>query len=154
MFEVLIASSIMAVAVAAISQAVSTGQVQTHVALHEMRANQLAEALMEEIIALPYNDPDGGGAIGPESGEVQPSQFDNVDDFHGFSETIGQVKDLAGNSYPSSFSRFGRSVSVQTSSVTAAQLGGTFDGLNVVVTITDNNGQTWTLSRFIPQSTP
>ena len=52
--EVLIASAILSFAVAAISQAIVAGQTQTYEALHAQRGMSLADALIEEIQALPY----------------------------------------------------------------------------------------------------
>lgn len=54
----------------------------------------LAGDLMEQIVRLPFHDPTGvtsDYSPGPESGD-----FDNVDDFHGYTELQGQVKDAAG----------------------------------------------------------
>ena len=50
----------------------------------------LAEALVAEIVALPFNDPSGSviDPIGPNSGEAGATRaaFDDCDDYHGFSE--------------------------------------------------------------------
>ncbi len=144
------ASTILALSVLAITHAVTAGQEQTHYAMHEMRAMSLAEALMEEIQDLPYNDPDGASVAGPESGESTRSQFDNCDDFHGFAETAGQVKDQSGTSYPSEFSKFTRSVTASYATLSLPTVGST-NGLNVTITIGDGTGKTWTLQRFIPE---
>ena len=116
--EALLASVILAVAVAAVSQAIVAGQMQSYSALHRRRAVDLAEALMEEVLRLPYNDPDGASAPGPEAGESGRSSFDNIDDYHGFSETGGSVADLAGGTYASAFQGFSRSVTVASGTVT------------------------------------
>lgn len=51
--ECLMASAITAIAVAAIAQAVGSGQMQTADSLHVQRANNLATALMDEVLCLP-----------------------------------------------------------------------------------------------------
>jgi len=59
----------------------------------------LAGDLMEQIVRLPFHDPTGVASDyspGPESGETGPANFDNVDDFHSYTELQGQVKDAAG----------------------------------------------------------
>jgi prepilin-type N-terminal cleavage/methylation domain-containing protein len=59
----------------------------------------LASDLMEQILRLPFHDPAGGTSDyspGPEPGETQPANFDNIDDFHGYTESEGQVKDATG----------------------------------------------------------
>jgi len=56
----------------------------------------LAGDLMEQIVRLPFHDPTGVASDyspEPESGETGPANFDNVDDFHGYTELQGQVKD-------------------------------------------------------------
>ena len=108
--EGLLASALLAFAVAAVSQAVLAGQMQTVAALHHRRAVELAEALMDEILRLPYDDPGGPSTPGPEGGETDRSAFDNADDYHGFSETAGSLADAAGTVHPTPFQDFTRSV--------------------------------------------
>ena len=47
----------------------------------------LADMLLAEIVALPFEDPDGGTSIGPDTGETTGtrSEFDDVDDYHRWS---------------------------------------------------------------------
>lgn len=63
----------------------------------------LAEDLMAEITRLPYSDPDTiTVALGPEAGETTRAHYDDVDDYHGFSETGPRTRDgvlLAGNDW-------------------------------------------------------
>lgn len=60
-------------------------------------AAKLAGDLMEEILLKPFHDPDGTDySPGRDAGEIVIGDFDNVDDFHGYSEPQGQVKDSAG----------------------------------------------------------
>jgi prepilin-type N-terminal cleavage/methylation domain-containing protein len=149
--EVLMASAILAFAVAAISFAVSTGQAQTHNALHELRALSLAEAMLEEIVAFPFSDPDGGAAPGPDAGESDRWTFDNCDDYHGYAEPLGEVLDADGEAYHSSFARFSRSVTCTYDAQAIAPLGGAISGLTVTVTVTDDKGRAWQARRFIPE---
>ena len=146
------AASILALSVAAITQSVVTGQQQTYEALHDLRAVSLAESLLEEIMALPYADPDGASAAGPDAGEAARADFDNADDFHGYSEPLGLTTDIAGQAYPSTFARFGRDVTATYT--TADSLGQTRPGLLVVITVTDERDRMWTVQRFIVEPTP
>ena len=59
-------------------------------------AGMLASEMMEEILAKPFEDPQGGGAVGPESGESSRSNFDNIDDYDGYSESAGAIADMSG----------------------------------------------------------
>ena len=108
---------------------------------------------MEEIIALPYSDPQGDPqALGPEAGETTRAQYDNVDDFCGKAvdaDAGGVVKAATGTNYPTPFQRFARTVSCNNSSVTVTGLGGALPGLTVTVTVTDGGDPVATLSRFV-----
>ncbi len=151
--EVLIASAILAYAVAAITYAISTGHAQTYNALHELRALSLAESLMEEIVAKPYVDPQGAGAVGgPDEGEASRADFDNCDDYHGFTETIGNLHDAQGAAYPAAFAPYSRSVTAVYENLSFTALGETIAGLTVTVTVTDDHGRSWQAARFIAES--
>ena len=148
--EVLIAATVLAFAVAALTQAIVAGQVQTHDAMHRTRAILLAEAMLDEVLSKPYDDPDGETSPGPEDGESKRTQFDNVDDYHGFTEMTGRVTDHAGNAYPDAYDRFQRSVTVKEKTVKIEP----FDdrkGMMVTVTVRDQRDGQWTVSRFVPE---
>lgn len=72
----------------------------------------LAEDLLNEIMTLPYEDPDGGIAFGIEVGETLSlrTSFDDADDFHGTSEN--PPVDADGNPIAGA-ERFTRNVAVQ-----------------------------------------
>ena len=79
-------------------------------------AARLASDLLEEIIRLPFHDPGGGASPGPESGETVPTGFDNIDDYHGYSELQGQVKDVDGAVFSvtdSGYANFSRDVTCE-----------------------------------------
>ena len=149
--EVLIASVVLAIAAAALTQAIVAGQVQTSEALRDWRAVSLAEALLEEVLALPYDDPQGASAPGPEAGENSRASFDNCDDFHGFTETAGNLTDATGAAYGQTFQIFSRSVTAAYTTQTPPGLGGPINGLDVTVTVTDDRQTTWSISRFIAE---
>jgi prepilin-type N-terminal cleavage/methylation domain-containing protein len=151
LMEVLIASTVLSLCVLAITQLVSSGQMQTYDALHRDRAIALAEALLEEMIALPYADPEGAEALGPDAGETGRSTFDNIDDFHGYAETLGHAVDVAGQAYATPFHRFSRSVSCQGTTVSLGGLD--VEGLSASVTVQDESGRQWSVTRFFPRPT-
>ena len=151
LIEVLIASAVLAFAVVAICQAVVAGQMQTYEALHQLRGMALAEAMVEEIQALPYADPEGAADAGPDAGETSRDLFDNADDFEGFEETAGNVVDADGTSYGNAFAHFSRTVTATYGTVTVDDLSGPVTGLTVASTVTDDRGTTWTATRFIPE---
>lgn len=108
--DAILASVLLATAVVAISTALVAGAQQTYEAVDGRRGTELAESLMEEILSLPYSDPGGASLPGPEAGEPTRASFDNVDDYHGYSESAGAVVDRSGNPYPAEYSRFARFV--------------------------------------------
>jgi hypothetical protein len=64
----------------------------------------LAEELLEEILLKPFEEPDDGDEaaepvenFGPELGESDRSQYTAIDDFHGYEEAAGTIRDLAGD---------------------------------------------------------
>ncbi len=146
--ECLVASSILAFAVLAIVQAVVAGQMQTVDALHRARGLELAEAMMDEVMRLPYTDPNGGSEVGR-------ANFDNLADYQGFSEAAGAVADAAGVLYTAPFQDFSRSVSIAPanggSGITVTGLGAALPGLTITVTVQDSAGVTWTLTSFRAQ---
>lgn len=149
--EAVLASVILAISVGAIAQAVIAGQMQTYVAMQSRRGVELAEALADEVLRLPYEDPNGPSAPGPEAGESSRSSFDNADDYHGFSESAGAVAGPAGTVYPSSYRDFSRSVTAAYGSVSVTGFADAVPGLTVTVTVQDSAGITWSVTRFIAQ---
>lgn len=151
--EVLIASAILAFAVAAIAQAIVAGQMQVYAALYELRAASLAESMIEEIIAKPYADAEGATDAGPDTGETSRTLFDNADDYHGYTEAIDDdIADASGVAYPAAFQDFARSVTCVYGTADSG-LGDPVTGLTVTITVTDATSRTWTSSRFIPEPT-
>ena len=149
--EALLATAVLAFAVIAVTQAIVAAQTQAEDALVQQRAMSLAEAMLEEILSLPYADPEDIDVAGPDTGETTRQLFDNMDDYHGYSEAVGALTDITATAYPDTYQRFARSVTASFGSVNVAALGGNTDGLTVTVTITDTPGRTWTLSRFVPE---
>lgn len=149
--EVLIASAILSFVTLAIVQAVTAGQANTLDALKRARADALAQSLLEEILSKPYTDPDEAGAIGPEGDESGRSDFDNVDDYHGYSESAGGLVDHAASAYPTAYQVFNRSVAIVALTNSVAALGGDHTGVQVTVTVSEPNGRTWVVTRFVPE---
>ena len=86
----------------------------TYIATEDGDAHRLAEDLMEEILTLPYEDPDGSPVLGIESSEPSinsdRSAFDDIDDYNGWSSN--PPEDAAGNPLPGR-TGWARSVTVQ-----------------------------------------
>lgn len=148
LMEVLMASVVLSLAVAAISQAVISGQSHTYDSVDRMHSAALAQALMEEVTALAYPvaDEEGNFPARPRSRPL----YDSVDDFADYEEAAGQLADQAGNDYPQAYQTFSRQVSVTASNLNVAGLG-KVEGLQVQVTVTSAQGRTYQLVRFVPK---
>ncbi|MEM6392556.1 MAG: prepilin-type N-terminal cleavage/methylation domain-containing protein [Planctomycetota bacterium] len=149
--EVLVASTILAFITLAVINAIAVGQQQAIAALDDGRAAALAEATLEEVLALPYADPGGDTTFGPDAGESTRADFDALDDYHGWSQAANSITDPAGVAYPSTFQDLQRSVTVVDRTVSVASLGGDHTGRAITVTVTDPGGRTVTLERFIAE---
>jgi hypothetical protein len=149
--EALIASAVLAFVVAAVSQAIVAGQMQSYAGLDEHRAIMLGEELMERVLAMDYVDPEGATGLGPDSGESTWADFDNADDFHGYEETPGNLIDPMGVPYGQEFQTYTRSVATEYTTLSITGFSEDLTGLSVTVTVTSEQGQTWMLTRFIPE---
>lgn len=61
-------------------------------------ARELASELMAEIFSNRFEDRQISGTIGPESGETTRLDFDDVDDYHNWVESV--MTDINGNAHP------------------------------------------------------
>jgi prepilin-type N-terminal cleavage/methylation domain-containing protein len=80
---------------------------------HRTLAAELAGDLMEQILRLPFHDPNDVTSynLGPDAGDL-----DNIDDYHGYTELQGQVKDVDGAVFAvtdSRYANFSRSVTCE-----------------------------------------
>ncbi|MEI7835113.1 MAG: prepilin-type N-terminal cleavage/methylation domain-containing protein [Planctomycetota bacterium] len=96
--EAMIASSILAATVTAVTLPFTAGAQNEQDSARLTLAVALAGELMEEILSKPFDDPTGVQTPGPEAGETSRSLYTNVDDYHNYSEADGQIKDAYGSS--------------------------------------------------------
>lgn len=158
LLEVMIASGILSFATLGLVQAVSSGQSQTLDALRRARGTALADAMLEEVLARPYADPQGDTGFGPDTGEAARAAYDNLDDYHGYTEAAGSIADAAAGAYPTAYQRYSRSVTVVAETIDLPTLGGARAGVRITVTVTEaadtsgaDTGRSWTVSRFVPE---
>jgi hypothetical protein len=86
--EGLIASGVLAITVTAIIAPFSTASRCQHEDARIAVCSFLAKEMMEEVLAKPFDDPDGDDdVLGPGPGESGRGDFDNVDDYHGWTES-------------------------------------------------------------------
>lgn len=147
-FEALIAATILALITASVSGALMAGRQQSRNAEDTVYASMLARTLMEEVMRLPVTDPQGYTTFGPDPGETSRSLYDNVDDYHGFTDGPNNIADLAGNVYSSEYQPFVRSVTVAAVSTNPTGWNRTINGLLVTVTVSRNGAALVTLQRY------
>ncbi len=147
--EVLVASIMLALVVAAVGQAVAAAQMQSHASLRQQQAASLLDELMEEVLAHPYIDPQGDTTMGPDTGESGRLDFDAADDYHGFTESAGALYDAGAELLPAAFQLFSRSVSMVSGTTAVSGFATPVAGLTITVTVQDQNNLTWTTTRFM-----
>lgn len=112
--EAMMAVMVLGIAAATLLLPFTSGATVRTEGVNRTLAARLASDLMEQILLLPFHDPDGGAydyILGPESGETGPANYDNIDDYHGYTESQGQVKDVTGAVFTdSAYANFSREV--------------------------------------------
>lgn len=148
--ECVIAMTILPLAVAAVAMAVVAGQSQALTAMRQVHVAALAEDLMEEVLSRPYVDPQGTSAAGAEPGENGRDRFDNMDDYHGFTEDAGELERLDGSAYEEAFQRFSRTVACRYVPLTPP-LGEPCQGLEITVRVLEQGVEIHALTRVVPE---
>lgn len=90
--SLVIVGGLMVAALGVVGAAVKTDQLT----MDSARGRLLAEELMAEITLKAYSDPSGGTTIGRDAGETSGTSrllFDDVDDYHGWTETPCRLAD-------------------------------------------------------------
>lgn len=152
LLECLSAMLILGVSAMAITLAMTAGHQLGNEGIRHVRGLALAEAIADEIIRLPYADPDDGSTVvGPDAGESNRQTFDNVDDYDGYREAIGTVANLVGAARTAEYGDYARSVTTAPATLSFAGLSAPVEGLIVSVTVSDAKGQQWTIARFVPE---
>ena len=114
--EAMVAVMVLGIAAASVLFPFISGAALQDEGVNRTLAARLASDLMEQILLLPFHDPDDetSYSLGPESGEAAPAGFDNLDDYNGYSEIQGQVKDVTGAVFTDSrYVNFSRNVTCE-----------------------------------------
>jgi MSHA pilin protein MshD len=127
LIEIVIGMVLLAIALLYLSNIFTGFSKQSIDPIHQVRAAELGHALLNEIMGKAYDeksnagggkfrcsDQDGGppcsAVLGPDGSESDPDDFDDVDDYHLFSDT-SQLLDSA-TSYQSLYTNFSLAVTV------------------------------------------
>ena len=107
LIELVITILVLGIAISALSRSLFTNVGRNADPLWQSKATQLAQAYLDEILAMRYADasPLGGGALGicnvdgNEADETSRSLYDDVDDYHGLNESGDFLDTAAGSDY-------------------------------------------------------
>lgn len=148
--EALLASTVLAIVAASASLPFSAGVQQANEAAKLECMVALGQALMEEILTHPLLDPTNRVAVpGPESGETTRDKFDNIDDYHGYTEQITGLKDYKNQSITDpSLTGLWRDVSVQYVTFAGQQASDTNSYAKIIVRVWNGNTVMLTLTRL------
>ncbi|MFO0973501.1 MAG: hypothetical protein U1A27_08700 [Phycisphaerae bacterium] len=152
MLEAMLAAAIVAIAAAAAAIPFAAGLNAVTDAHRIEKAVLLAEAMLAEIRARPFEDPNTptDHTLGPDAGESTRTAYDNVDDFHGLSESAGAMKSMAGTTISDSdLASFYRTVSVQYVTMPGQLAWDSYAFALVTVTVNDNRGPVVTVKRLL-----
>ena len=138
LIECLWAMAVLGLTSAAIGSVMSSASYQHAYSDRQMRATQLAEDLMEEVISRPA---EGGGAT---------REGFSVDGFHGWEELPGELCDAMGEAYPDADQRYRRRVAVVAELVSLPGLDGlTVAGRRVTIVVDGPSGTRAEVSQFL-----
>lgn len=140
--ESMIAVLVLAVSVTAVAGVLSAARSQGAATGDLTSTQDLARELMEEISAKAFADPDGPSLAGPESGENGRDVFDNVDDYHGYADTLERQEGIGTKKYK-------RSVTVTHRATRDGVDAATGDFAVVQVTVTGPDNRKVTLSQVV-----
>jgi hypothetical protein len=149
-FEALLAAAILAFLTAAVSGALAAGRAQSKLARDTMYASMLANAMVDEVMRLPITDPQGYTTMGPDPGETRAT-FNCVKDYHGYTDGPGTIADMAGNTYPSEYQVFTRTVTVSAASYSPTGWSKTIPAMVVTVTVSRDGQALMTIKRVACQ---
>ena len=117
------------------------------------RGASLVEQMVFQEEMVRAGAPPGVNTIGPDSGETSRTQYNAQDDYSGYTDGYGTstatITDLAGNSYPTAYQTFTRSVTMTATSYTPSGWGRTINGLLVKVTVSRNGQAVATIEQFV-----
>lgn len=152
LIELVVSIVVLSIGLSALSSSLFLSAGRSSDTLWQTKATQLSQAYLDEILAMRYQDdsPLGGGAVagnctsssfGTEAGESNRSQYDDVDDYHGLTETANFLDGDITSNYS------GYSVAINVFCRGADNSASTSSKL-IVVTITSPTNQSMVFSAF------
>jgi len=150
--EAMMAVVVLGIAAASVLLPFVSGAAVRAEGINRTLAARLASDLMEQILRLPFHDPDDKTSYspGPDAGDL-----DNIDDYHGYNETQGQVKDATGVVFTDSkYANFSRNVTCVYHAMSPQPAPGSLeecDFISVTVQVNYNGKQMATIIRLVSE---
>ncbi|MFA7577913.1 MAG: hypothetical protein WC002_07570, partial [Candidatus Muiribacteriota bacterium] len=95
--EIVITMALVTIIVGPLLTSFIVGLRSTQATETDFNMDMLGQELLQEIMNRHYEDPVHYGSIGREANENERKDFNDVDDYLGYAEDFGQIKDLSGN---------------------------------------------------------
>lgn len=150
LLEALLAAVVLAAAITAVTMPMTVAVVNEHEESRQTLATGLAQELMEEILSQPFHDPQGTSEPGPEIGESSRDLFDNVDDYHGYAESAGEIVTMDGDVVDDPVGgSLSRDASATYVYVTGQPVDGSPDFIRVMVTVKYGSRSMISLTRLV-----
>jgi type II secretory pathway pseudopilin PulG len=155
LLETLLAATILATVAAAAALPFSAGLQQVQQAARLEQAAWLGAALMDEILAHPFDDPDQPGSytLGPDTGEIGRASFDNIDDYHGYSEALTGARTSTGSPLSvTDAAGLYRTVTIQYRDLPGQAITPTKLFVEVVINVWDGTANVVSLRRYVTRA--
>jgi hypothetical protein len=149
LLEAMISVAILTVAAPAVLIPFATGMQSDAEDARQALATTLATEMMDEALSKPFSDPEGPSVPGPEFGETTRFQFDNIDDYHNYTEASGLIADAFGDvmTEPGA-SGLSRAVDVEYVYVSGQDTAESPSFVRITVTVLDGDRPVATLARL------
>ncbi len=149
--EALIAATILTIVTASAALPFAAGVQQANEAARLENACALGQALMEEILAHPFFEPgDRTASPGPGAGETSRPLFNNIDDYHGYSESATGPRDYKNQPITDpAYTNMYRSVTAAYITFPGQAASDTNSFVRVTVLVKDGNAVLVTLVRVV-----
>jgi len=153
--EAVLATVLLGIAAAGVMLPFSAGAAAQAQGTVRTLGAKLASDLMEQIVSKPFHDPDGSTYyynLGPDEGEATVGNFDNIDDFHGYTEAVGQVKDTDWVLFSDTkYANFSRHVACAYVSVPPQNGTNTANFIRITVVVNYDGDEVATLNRLMSE---
>jgi type II secretory pathway pseudopilin PulG len=154
--EGLIAAVILAAAVGGMLAPMSATYQQSRIIKQSNIAISMAQQLLDEVVSRHFLDPNDSSMVkGPDSGEATRSTYDNIDDYHNYSDTTdpaasNSIKTLSGDAIDWKSSEvYTRSVNIEYRATPTGPATASGDFAMVTVKVRMPSGQSVSVSRLV-----